>query len=487
MLTQMNGGITLPNTLLSSQHFSQLIMLEFLMENPDTDIAQLKKITKSSEKTILAYLDELESGMKFFSYKKKNNSIKLVSNNQFSYNSMYTYFYDQSTNLQALEIIFLHPYIKTNDLAERLEISISKCIRIKNHINSCLAPYDISITDSPFLLTGSVKNIVNFFVPFFYEKYGFSNEFMTVNQYKVLLHIVTSFTSVFPHLNGVQDTHRLTIWLWVIIKISRHDPQPTPSNSEQPLRTDTVIVNKDRFSEAFGFNYSQPLHRSISRLFTLLLSENPVTIGPSVNGIEHFLTSFYGVFNTENPDSPLLLYRAVLAVSTGKNFILNNEKKRFVLSYFNRYGHFSEQRSLALKKELQLLKNTLKNDNLYFELLYLILTHETKLVDTIKKNQLKTTVGLIYTLDIEHSKMIQTMLNELFQGELDFKLIDYNFFDPFDDTRYECHFYLTNLPIINNPKVILTDVYPSERELGQLVRTFKQNTTNQLLNYLKTI
>lgn len=485
-LIKIKGEVHMSHTFLSHRHFSQLKIIEFLLENSTATISQLEKITGCSKQTVIAYLEELESDMDFFSYKKKNDLIGVVTNNQLSYSSIYHYFYDQSLSLQILEIIFLNPYIYTSDLINILGISKSNFTRIKSQLDKQLMVYDLSITNSPFVLTGELKNLVSFFVSYMYEKYTFSSEFISVEQNNLLQHIITSFSNV-SHLNGPQDTHRLTIWLWVVIKIFCHTPNSIQTNHIQSTQTHHVLVNENRFSEAFGFNYSPTLHLIISRLFTLLTTEDSSTIIYKLNSIEHFLSILYSIFNVDTSNISLAPYRVVLLLYTGKNFILNNEKKRFVLAYFKRDGHFPEHIALTLRKELKLLKNTIKDEHLFFELLYLMLTHESKLIDQIQKNQIKPTVGILYTFDLEHSQLIQIKLSELFHNFLDFQVVGYDFFAPFDDTLFNCDYYLTNLLIINNPNCIITDIYPTEHDIEQLISTFKKNTPNLLFDYLNNL
>lgn len=302
---------------LSHRHFCQLKIIEFFLENSTATISELEKITGCSKQTILAYLDELETNMEFFSYKKKNNSIGVINNSQLSYSSMYHYFYERSLNLQILEIIFFNPYIYTSDIINMLGISKSTFTRIKSHLDTQLLEYDIFISSSPFVLTGDLKNLVSFFVSYMYEKYDFSSDFISNEQNDFLLHIINSLGSV-NHLDGFQDTHRITIWLWVIIKIFRHQPNPIQYDSNQPSKKHHILVNENRFREAFGFSYSPTLHLIISKLFSLLTSEDISTITNKLNGVNHFLNAMYSIFQVDTSNISLDPYKIVLFLFTKK-------------------------------------------------------------------------------------------------------------------------------------------------------------------------
>lgn len=166
---------------------------------------------------------------------------------------------------------------------------------------------------------------------------------------------------------------------------------------------------------------------------------------------------------------------------------MNNSKKRFILSYFKHNGHFPKNIASSIRTELKLLKNTIKDKYLYFEILYLVFTHETNLIDRIQKNQKKCTVGILYKFDLEHSQLIQNKLSDLFHNYFDFQIINHNFFVPFDAKLYKCDYYLTNLSIIDDPNCIITDIYPAEHDLEQLISIFKNNTPNLLFDYLNNL
>ena len=150
---------------------------------------------------------------------------------------------------------------------------------------------------------------------------------------------------------------------------------------------------------------------------------------------------------------------------------MNKKKQRFVLNFFEQNSCFSQEISETLSQEIKKLRSILKEDALFFELMYTLLINEIALTRLIKEHQEKKRVGILYTYDKQHSKLFAYQLNNSFTNNLAFEVIDY---EDFCNNQYseaelaDYDFIMTSLTTLTLDNCIVTDIYPTITDIKYL-------------------
>jgi hypothetical protein len=470
---------------LSTKHQIQLEIMEIFLEQQQASLEELETATSTSKQTILRYIEEIEQMTDFFQIQKKKNELYLLKNNHIDYSTIYHYFYQHSLQFKLLEHILLHPFLSTTDILEQLAISKSQFRRIKKQLSECLEDYGVTLTDSPFHFTGEFSKLCNFFVTFITEKYFSVDEFIKKEEEALIEQIVQGFAAL-PHLSGFQDYQRLKIWIWVVIKMSSHFPRLVTTTELLDFDNYQIVINNQEFEKIFKIPYTGFVHSRLSKLHHML--KNP-KLTPEMqlkkNALDHLYKRLYELFGSQMLKEIPLVFAASLSLYHGRSYILNHAKKRFVFGFFKQNGSFSPLVSQQLKKELTVFRGVLRDDDLFFDLLYLMLTHDPVLTNLIIKNQQKKTVGLLYTFDEEHSKMLAKRFEHIFEDYLTFEVIDFHTTESVEEKLDSYDFCLTNFPTLNKKNCIVSDIFPTDKDIQQLNHLFQQSIAVDLLEDLQ--
>ncbi|WP_165003883.1 MULTISPECIES: helix-turn-helix domain-containing protein [unclassified Enterococcus] len=326
--------------LLSAKHQKQLAIMEYLLQHTCASLEQLEKVTNSSKRTLISYLEELERRTDFFSIEKKKNSYVLLKNKSMSYSTIYHYLYQESIQLNVLEYIFLHPFATTNEILQVFGLSSSQFRRIKNRLICCLESHQIYLSTSPFHFLGEFKKLSCFFLLFHIEKYHFLECFTTRKE----LTVINQFVSSFSHLNVSFCEHykeHLKIHIWVTIKLSGHFPGMLTVSSFSSFDSALFFVDYLLFEKVFKVSYSRFLHSKLSELY-LTLSQNVQSDEKKKQkeAFAHFRTSIYHLLGEDTVTEFPLFIDPVFEQFHGKYYILNNSKQRFVTEFFRQYSCF---------------------------------------------------------------------------------------------------------------------------------------------------
>lgn len=470
--------------LLSVKHAIQLTIMEAFLEKNEIRIEELEAMTGASKQTIRTYIDEIEQSTDFFVIQKGLGTYFLKRNNRTTYSTIYRYFYQQSIHLRLMEYIFLNPFSQTKDIVQHFEISRSQFNQLRHNLKDVCQLYDFSLSDSPFKLQGDYHTICAFYIPYMLEKYDRTDEFISTKENKVLDQLLLSFTNL-PQRGGIQDQHRLKVWLWVTIKLSRHFPEYL-NHGFSEADNDHFVLSHQQFEEAFSVKFPGFINSALSELYYYM--EQDVASPELVNKKKAALTFAQNLFDLLGGNVPFANSRLLditLSLHKNRNYILNNQKQRFVQNFFEQNSCFSKKVSQALQQEIVRYRRALANDSLFFELLYSLIVNETKLTQLVKENQLKKKIGVLYAYDRDHSELFSYQLNNSFTNNLAFEVIDY---DLFCDSKvgFEAYdFIITSLTTIKQDNCVVTDIFPTVSDIRYLSDLVNHSIQQDFENGLK--
>ncbi|WP_429964381.1 helix-turn-helix domain-containing protein [Enterococcus sp. AZ072] len=456
--------------LLSTKHQAQLLIMEAFLEKNEITIEELESLTGASKQTIRTYIDEVKQSTDFFYIQKGKGTYFLRRNNRTNYSTIYRYFYQQSIQLQLLEIIFLNPFIQTKEIVQRFGISRSQCNQLRHTLKQVCESYGFSLSDSPFRFQGDYHKICAFFIAYMFEKYDFLDDYISPKENQLLDQLVLSFTNL-PLVGGLQDKQRLKTWIWVIIKLSKHFPEFLTQEFDNAEEFNLVFSYQD-FEETFSVNFSGYLNGIFSQLYQFL--EETITMPELVrkkSSIITFFETLYALFDCPHSFDDNRVIDVALLLYVGPNYILNKKKQRFVLNFFEQNSCFSKELSEKLYQEILHLRTAIGNDGLFYELMYSLLINQTTLTRLINEHQEKKRVGVLYTYDKEHSELFSYQLNNSFTNNLAFEVIDYDEFCNAPDNEAELSdfdFIITCLTTLKKENCIVTDIFPTISDIKYL-------------------
>ncbi|MBO1305370.1 helix-turn-helix domain-containing protein [Enterococcus sp. 669A] len=459
--------------LLSAKHNIQLSIMEAFLAKNEIAIEELEALTGASKQTIRTYIDEIEQSTDFFVIQRGMGTYFLKRNNRTTYSTIYRYFYQESIHLRLIEYIFLNPFSQTKDIVEHFGISRSQFNQLRHNLKHICKLYDFSLSDSPFKLQGDYHTICAFYIPYMLEKYDRTDEFISTEENKVLDQLLLSFTNL-PHRGGIQDHQRLKVWLWVTIKLSKHFPEYL-NHGFSEADNDHFVLSHQQFEEAFSVKFPGFINSALSELYYYM--EQDVASPELINKKKAALTFAQNLFDLLGGRVPFTNSRVLdttLSLYKNRNYILNNQKQRFVQNFFEQNSCFPETVAQALQQEFLRYRAALDNDSLFFELLYSLIVNETTLTQLVMDNQLKKKVGVLYAYDKDHSELFSYQLNNSFTNNLAFEVIDYDLFCDAKASLEGFDFIITSLTTIKRDNCVVTDIFPTVADIRYL---------NELVNH----
>lgn len=471
--------------ILSKKHNIQFLIMTLFLEHDELTLAEIEEYLGVSAPTLKTYLQELEQETNFFQLQRRKNLVCLVKTHRTNYSAICHFFYQESVQLKFIETVFLHPFVKTEEILKKMHISKSTLNRIQNHLQEPLKRHNISISDSPFHFEGNFQSVCAFIVFYMYEKYDFLHEFINQQENEHLDRLVEPFCKL-PQIEGMQDEMRLKVWIWSIIKLCRHYPEYIYGEKNNEYQFSGFIMSDKQFEAIFSIKFHGFCYSTVSKVYAYLERHQLTEVDTrKKQAVRDFVDGLYDHFgeNTRFENSHTI--EKIFLLYSGRNYILNNEKERFVVEFFQRNSCFSQETAKVIELGLKKLKNEIQNHYLYFELLYILLTHEKRLTHLLINRQEEKKVAVLYTYDKEHSHLVASRLGEIFEHYLEFIVIEE--LDPpsLEEVLKEYDFCITNLSTINQEQVIVTDIFPNDGDIEYLDRVFRKSINQPFVEELK--
>lgn len=480
--------------ILSKKHYIQLIILETYLANGQVTVQQLEETTQATKQTILKQLNELEN-RGFFQVEKKKDHLLLRKNKPISYSEVYSYIYQDSVQLQFISLFFSRPFITTSEILKKLKISKSQFRRIKKQVADFLNCHDICLTDSPFYFTGDSSKLYQFFYVFFSEKYHANTQYILPKEQLILDQLLQAFTEL-PNFSTSREQQRLSSWIWVIIKLSVHIQKSTTyyksadkkaiSSATLPFDDSRIVIDYAHFKEVFKLSYTGVVQSNLLT-FQSMMKEPKLSLEmqEKKQSLIQLTTELYQLFG-ENKEIELHYSIDQSLTLSGKiKYLLNDQKKRFVIEFFKQNGRFSAHTANRLLQKLITFRNEINDDPLFYEWLYLTIIYDKHLKELIRKNQQKKKIGLAFTYDQVHSELLITLLKTKLNEYAVFEIIDVQDSVMNDQNADSIDYWISNLPIAPQKNWLLLDNYPSLKEIRTLELLLQQSTIQPLIEALK--
>lgn len=471
--------------ILSKKHRAQFSIMTLFLERECLSLKEMEEFLGISDVTLLSYIQELEEITGFYQLQRKKNLFFLVKTHRTNYSTICNYFYQESLQLKFIETVFLHPFIKTEEIIKKMNISKSTLNRMKKNLQSPLNEHGLTISDSPFHFEGDFHSVCAFIVCYMYEKYDFLNDFIKIEENCLLDHLAEPFLKL-PHIEGIQDEQRLKVWIWSIIKLSKHYPEYFHENKNKEYKFSGFFISEPQFEAVFSMKFHGYCYSTLSKLYAYLenhqLSDDDTR---KKQAVSEFVSTIYTYFGEKVKFENNQAIDTVFFLQRGRNYILNNEKERFVIEFFQRNGCFSQEASHVIEKGLKNLKNKINNRYLYFEILYILLTHEQRLINIFINRQEKKKVAVLYTYDKEHSHMVARRLGEIFAHYLEFIVVEVIDLFSIENVLKRYDFCITNLSTIHHANCIVTDIFPNDGDIEYLDQLFRKSLRQPFIEELK--
>ncbi len=457
-------------TLLSKKESAQLIILEVLLEKQKISLDDLAKVSLISKQTLCSYLDELLTKLPFLQIKKKNNEIRLLKNTIISYPVIYSYFYTCSDHFAFLEYLFFHPFTQTNKLIDQLHLNPSKYRRIKKQTICFLEKENIFLSNSPLYFHGDFYHLAHFFTTFLYEKYPSLTSLIPARERKVIKEITDGLSKQIP-----EELH-IELYIWVMIKLSMHYPRCLTDSSNQEMDCSKILVNQKRFEQTFKIPYTVFIHNLFVRCYTDLNQPIlPTEKREFKKELLHLRKKMYQIFQAQSDSFLPHTVDLIIHFLDGRTYLLNSFKKSFVLDFFMQNGCFCSSISEQLKQAFLIFRNKIANDDLFFELIYYLIVHDTTLVQLFIQHQQAKRIAVACTFGNPHNLMLAAYLNQWFGSRFSFEAITFDNMVNLERQVETYDFFLTNLAIVDHPKCISCDSFLNNHDLNYLVHLFSHS------------
>ncbi|OJG83021.1 hypothetical protein RV14_GL002024 [Enterococcus ratti] len=387
--------------------------------------------------------------------------------------------------MQLLYFIFLHPFTTTSEIVQTFNLSKTKFQNIKKQLVTGLGYYGFSITDSPFCFTGNFNKLCQFFEVFLSEKFYSFNEYMLPKEQELIEQILQGFADI-PNFSVLQQQQKLKKCVWVIIKLSAHFPKIKNTKKIVMFNKHSIVIDHSQFKEVFQLPYSDEIQKKLTECY--LAFKNPILpskMKQKKEALITLITHLYELFGQSKKFTIPPMIHTKLARYEGISYLINHEKKRFIFEFFKHNGNFSLHISQSLLNELITFRNAINDDSLFYELLYLLLIHDTYLTNLIINKQQVKKVGLLFTYSKAHNSLLVSLLKNLFQESLTFEVLDFSDCTSPHQLFLSFDYCITNMSAYRSTNSILLDAYPSECEIHDLNQLFQHSPFKSMLEVLK--
>lgn len=433
------GGIQL-REILSKSHLRQLELLEYIENYPATSLKKLGKIINISEKTLRQDIQELNQ---LLAPNLVDTSpiygATLQLNSETSIESVYSLFLFASTEFLIIEHVFFKKFKTLDYFAETLFISTSTLRRMIETINKTLSSLNFQIDSKSLDLVGNERQICNFMIHYFEEKYRDTSAIFPKFQIKALNQLLSYALKAENMPLNYPDMEKLRIWSLVIlyrIKAGHRFTYTTEQHSQIPKNiisnplikrlfkvTFSIDLTEDVFFQIFYFFFNKDYCRTNKQLQALMKQNSKIeNFVISLNlFLENISTKL--AIKLKNKEQLVLNLYNLDTLYYGNSYILYNRFQVFIELSTHDYSNFYQFIKNEINHNLP-IKNKNWSQDAINNFFYMLITHWSDLAHGIEKKIKIFSVGLFFNTDIEHMKMLEYQLSYFFKNRLTFTIIN---------------------------------------------------------------
>lgn len=426
--------------LLSTSDLRQLEIIEFLYATHSSTLNKLSLSIGTSEKTLRQDIEKINILIAPSKIKVSPKlGLMLQFSPQMSIESIYSLFLFSSTEFLIIESIFFHKSRTLDSLSESLFISKSTLRRTITTLNKNLLSLNFKIDSQKLDLVGNESQICNFMIHYFQEKYKNSAAIFPKMQLKVLDQLFLLAMKIQEAEPNYPDMEKLRIGTIVILTRIKTGHKKVYSKKElnkiPPHMLNNVLVQR-----LFKATFSIPLTTgTVYQLFYFFFNNNYCYDIDSLTRLSkkdsetaEFVAALYLfleniskklAINLTNQDELVLNLYNLDSLYYGKTYILYDKYQSFLESVTHDYSDFYQFIQNEINLDPYIKKKNWSQDaiNSFF---YMLITHWPDLANEIEKSIKVFSVGVFFSSDIEHTKMLYDQLSHLFQDRLNFTIIN---------------------------------------------------------------
>lgn len=474
--------------LLASREQNLLQLLELLQKKNFATFLQLQEAMQVNTRTLTAlieYSNELFYPIRI--QKIAEGPVKLILPSNLSVSYCYQKILTASPEFQLIELVFLET-LTLDDLADKLFISRSTLRRLLRKINEILAMRDFQIDPSTLDFTGDEKQICNFMIHLFMEKYSDCTFLFSEHRVQFVEKIIKQTMKKRSVPLSFPDFFRVKVWLLIIFhRADRKVLKPSVSQetyfqrpsflsafSTSSLRSNLgFALKRNRYldfidaviSDGFIFSYQELLDKA---------DQNP-SLKERKQKFEEIIHNIEAYFNisTENSlDKILVDLCNVSNLQIGPPYILYDSQSIFI----REASKFNSSFIQSLQDLFGTVYPHLKTHVLH-TYIYILITHWPKLLSELRKNAEKLAISLVFDSDSEHLDMIKELIQTIFPHKFSVTVI--NTFENLTQlpTIVSDEIIVTNIQglVVSDKTIISFSLYPTTEELENLFACYEEN------------
>src|SRR5699024_4215704 len=167
-------GVSMMRSLLSKTEQRKLTIVEVLNQANDyVKFSELTDIVNTSERNLRENLNELKELSDILDVDLHYDRVQIEFHKNTGMESLTHHFINSNFSFNILEILFFDNSMQVEDLSDRLFVSPSTLYRYFNKIDKLLSSkFNLSLKTNPCRVEGEEREIRDFYITFFTEKYG---------------------------------------------------------------------------------------------------------------------------------------------------------------------------------------------------------------------------------------------------------------------------------------------------------------------------
>lgn len=400
---------------------------------------------------------------------------------------IYQRFLENNINFKLLELILYKEYRHYEDLANDLFVSLATLKRVIRFINESFEPYGMSIKSRPLRITGNESNIRAFYLFYLQERYlddiyPFSSKITTYSK-----ELVTLFIDKFPD-DTFNYASKMRMMRYISVSLLRETMKHNIVHTDIPKELEKIVEyeleiyqNRKSFESTFKMNLTPQLYQ---RLFFQYINSRHAFSQRDYNdriskipenheiyeGLKTTIQEISHEFNLELKDFDKLLLRLYNTISLGKNititpYIIYPNRKIFLLFNQALHGNIVKQFRKIFAVNLPMIDQ--KNKNIFYEFLYLLVTHWPNFYKMILCKAFPCKIGLFFNSDIEHMYYMKEHLSFLYGDKVNINLIDTDTLDTLNDKIKDLDLLIINFILpkklsLEIPHICIVDGFSEE-------------------------
>lgn len=472
-------------SLLSKRDQRHLDFLELLMENNPVSLNKASELTGYPSRTLATDMLHINAYLSPIKIETSVLGLSLSIPARSSVREVYSLVLKQSREYQFLMYLLYNEGKSQEDIVEDLFISISTFRRMVKTMNDQLQSRNIQINSAPFRVEGDEAQISQLYIALFSELYCDGTSFMTPSQQEILLTLCQKISELGKLELNYPDMMRLHLWIYVfLMRIQRKHHISTAVGKTYALDPNHLFDEAYllRFKEVFKVALDQSL---LYELFHLFLRPEFATTQEEINPLRHLspyhrkldnsiqtlLNEIAQELNISASDTEKLHLDLFNILQFAKNppSILYSKSKIFVREFFHDNQPLA---SVIMDKIHQVYASILSEDGMA-EVFYLLATHWPSLLEKIKENAPKISIGVFFDSDIEHAQMIADLISQHSKMSVQVLVTPLSSMQALGSLclNQNISLLLTNIPHLNVPcqEMICIQEYPTARDLRNII------------------